>query len=544
VADPVAAPRAFEGPPLPGSILTVHIAMVASECEPYAKTGGLADVVDGLARELGRQGHDVDVYLPFYRGVQPPEGATRTTFGVPRGADPAQGPDDLGDVATVDLVSGQASGYRIRLVDHPYSFARRGYYGEGGSDYPDNAARFALLGRTALEAVGREGRPLDILHGHDWQAGPALLLQRHRYADNPLVSRAGSVLTCHNLAYHGWVPRAVAWQLDLPERVGGPTGVDLLREGIAIADLVNTVSPTYAEESRGPEFGAGLDDLLRSLGDRYIGILNGLDQALWDPATDAALAARYSADDPGGKAICKRDLASRLGLEISSPVPVPATSASRPTAPEATPTPWDERGGPLFGMIGRLDPMKGFDLVTAAAPTLLNAGARLVVLGTGDHTLVSGLQDLAAQAPDRLALLERFDRDEARRIYAGADIFLMPSRFEPSGQGQMISLRYGTLPLVRRTGGLADTVRDVDAEPAHGNGFVFSAAEPAALIQTAERAIRAYRDGSRWSELVRRGMREDFSWARPAAQYVAAYERAVELRKAGGASALRLSASA
>ena len=524
------APRRYD----PG----VHIAMVASECEPYAKTGGLGDVVDGLARELGSQGHDVDVYLPLYRGVQAPEGTTRTTLGVPRGADPAQGPDDPGDVATVDLLSGEANGYRIRLVDHPYSYNRRGYYGEGGTDYPDNAARFALLGRTALEAISGEGRPLDVLHGHDWQAGPALLLQRHRYADNPLLARAGSLLTCHNLAFHGWVPRASAWQLDLPERVGGPAGVDLLREGVAIADLVNTVSPTYAQESRGPEFGAGLDDLLRSLGDRYFGILNGLDQALWNPAADAVLAARYSPDDPsGGKAACKRDLASRLGLDLSSEdVPSPG-SVGGPVAREPTASrwderaPWDERGPPVFGMVGRLDPMKGFDLVSAAAPALLNAGARLVVLGTGDRTLVSGLRELAAERPDRLAVLERFDRDEARRIYAGADVFLMPSRFEPCGQGQMISLRYGTLPLVRRTGGLADTVRDVDAEPERGNGFVFTPAEPAALVETAERAIRTYRDASRWGELIRRGMREDFSWARPARQYVAAYERAVELRK-------------
>ncbi|MDQ3870916.1 MAG: glycogen synthase, partial [Chloroflexota bacterium] len=419
----------------------MHIAMVASECEPYAKTGGLGDVVDGLARELGNQGHDVDVYLPLYRGLQPPEGATRMTLGVPRGADPAEGPDDPGDVATVDLVSGQANGYRIRLVDHPYSFDRRGYYGEGGADYPDNAARFALLGRTALEAASRDPRPLEILHGHDWQGGPALLLHRHRYADSPVLARTGSLLTCHNLAYHGWVPRASAWQLDLPDRVGGPTGVDLLREGIAVADLVNTVSPTYAQESRGPEFGAGLDDLLRSLGDRYFGILNGLDQVLWNPAADPVLAARYSPQDPGGKAACKLDLAGRLRLDLSPAAGASATSPGPASQEERTT--WDERGAPLFGMVGRLDPMKGFDLVTAAAPALLNAGARLVVLGTGDHTLVSGLQRLAASRPDRLAVLERFDRDEARRIYAGADIFLMPSRFEPCGQGQMISLRYG-----------------------------------------------------------------------------------------------------
>ena len=494
------------------SMTAMRVAMVASECEPFAKTGGLADVVDALSRALGRLGHEVDVYLPRYRGVAVPAEHERRPLAVPVGV---ASDVDVGDVATVDLLTAQADGYRIRLVEHPHSYDRAGYYGEGG-DYPDNAARFALLGRTALEAIRSEGRPVDVLHGHDWQAGPALLLQRRVYGSDPVVGPAASVLTCHNLAYHGWVPRPVAWQLGLPEGTGAPDGVDLLREAIAVADLVNTVSATYAEESRRPEYGAGLDDLLATRGDRYLGILNGIDAALWDPATDAALPARYSRGDLAGKAACKRELEERLGLGWAD-------------QDEG----WDERGAPLLGMIGRLDPQKGFDLLAAAAGHLIDLGARIVVLGTGDRRLIADLETAAAARRDRLVVLERFDREEARRIYAASDLFLMPSRFEPSGQGQLIALRYGSVPLVRATGGLADTVRDADADPAGGNGFVFDAADAAALVEAARRAIEAYRDRPRWERLVARGMAEDFSWDRPARQYVALYERAVGLRWGG-----------
>jgi starch synthase len=487
----------------------VRIAMVASECEPFAKTGGLADVVDALARALGRLGHEVEVFLPLYRGVQPPPQVERLSVTVPRGSDPArsrgEGQDD--GPASIQVVSGQADGYRIRLVEHAPSFDRPDLYTVDGRDYPDNGARFSLLGRAMLETLRTEARPPDVIHGHDWQSGPALLLQRHRYADDPTVGGAGSLLTCHNLAYHGWVPQEQAWQLDLPASVGSADGVDLLREAIATADLVNTVSPTYAMEARTPEYGAGLDDLLRALGDGCMGILNGLDTELWDPATDRVVAANFSADDLSGKSDCRADLAGRHGLDLPG-------------------------GAPLLGMVGRLDPQKGFDLVTGAAEELLRDGARIIVLGTGDHALLTGLKQLAAGQPDRLVVLDRFDRDEARRIYAGSDIFLMPSRFEPCGQGQMIALRYGTLPLVRRTGGLADTVFDADADPEHGNGFVFEAATPAALLEAARRAIRAYSDRERWLSLQRRGMVIDWSWRGSAQRYVAAYERALSLRRA------------
>jgi starch synthase len=495
----------------------MRIVMVASECEPFAKTGGLADVVDALSRALGRSGHEVTVVLPFYRGLKPPAVAlTRRTVSVPIGTPPGAR-RDIGDTAAVDLVDGQANGYRLRLVDHPYSFDRPDYYVDGGTDYPDNAARFTLLARAALAGIALDGKPIDVLHGHDWEAAPALLaLQAARARGSGSGSRASGrpkelngatgILTCHNLAYHGWTPADRTWQLgDLAGFVPSAAmsdGVDLLRAGIGAADLVNTVSPGFARESLEPEMGAGVDDLLRGLGDRFLGIVNGIDTELWDPATDATLPTTFSRDDLAGKTICRADLAGRHGLDPD---------------------------GPIFGMVGRLDPQKGFDLVTEAAERLVAAGGRLIVLGTGAHELVGGLQALATRLADRIVVLDRFDRDEARRIYAGADAFLMPSRFEPCGQGQMISLRYGTVPVVRRTGGLADTVFDADERP-DGNGFVFGPADPDALLDAATRVITAWHDRPRWSALISRGMAIDHSWDGPAAQYEAMYTRGAGLR--------------
>src|SRR4051794_3359579 len=369
--------------------------MVASECEPFAKTGGLADVVDALSRALGRLGHEVDVYLPKYRGLEPPGPAQELRLRVWEG---------IGHTADVRLLTAQANGYRLRLVDYPTFYDRPNYYMQDGADYPDNGARFALLGRTALEAMGVEKRPVDVLHGHDWEGAPALLLLRHRYGSEP-VGAAAAVMTCHNLAYHGWVPRwQVAGQLDLPEGVGTEHGVSLLADGILNSDMVNTVSPGFARESLVDGLGSGMEGVLRYIGDRYEGIINGLDTELWDPATDKALAANYSMEDLAGKAACRAALCAETGLDP---------------------------GGPILGMVSRLDTQKGFDLVADATPALVASGARLCILGTGDHSLLAGLQAIAARRPDRVAVLDRFDRALSRRIYAGSDVFLMPSRFEP-----------------------------------------------------------------------------------------------------------------
>lgn len=471
--------------------------MVASECEPFAKTGGLADVVDALSRALGRRGHEVDVFLPRYRGVDPPAGARAHRLEVPVATMPA--------TTEVTLWTVQEADRRVLLVDHPSSFDRPGHYGEG-IDYEDNGARFTLLGRTVLAAIDLDGARPEVLHGHDWQSGPALIWAARADEAHQAARPSPSLfLTCHNVAYHGWVPMERAWQLGLPPPAGRGDGIDLLGEAIAVASVVNTVSPTFARESVTSEYGGGLHDALRVLGDRYLGILNGIDTVLWDPATDPVLAANYAHGDLAGKRTCRADLCTRHGLDP---------------------------GGPIFGMVGRLDPQKGFDLVAAAARDLIAIGGRLIVLGTGDASLLADLRAIGQEAPDRVTVIDRFDRDEARRIYAGADIFLMPSRFEPSGQGQLIALRYGTVPLVRRTGGLADTVRDADDHPVTGNGFSFDTADAAELMVTARRAMAAMASASGWATLVERGMAEDHGWDAPAAEYEAAYERAISISRA------------
>lgn len=486
----------------------MRIAFIAAECEPWAKTGGLADVVDALARALGRlpagPSRPVEVFLPRYRGVRVPAGSPSRELevvdpGVPSGR------------TTVRLVEVTANGYRLRLVDHPPAFDRPGIYGDGPTDYPDSGWRFGLLCRAALTALAVEAPPVDVLHLHDWHACPAAIFRETAFAGTS-IRRAAVVLTLHNLAYHGWLPAASLGQLGLASGDGvvaaDAPGLDLLRAGIERAEMVTTVSPTFAREALTPGAGFGLEDALAACGDRFVGILNGLDPEVWNPATDPALAAPYSASDLEGKAICRRALLDELGLDPADP-------------------------GPVAAMIGRLDPQKGFDLLTGAAADVLAAGGRLVVLGTGNSELVADLHRLAASRPDRIALVERFDRDLARRIYAGADLFLMPSRFEPCGQGQMIALRYGTPPIVRRTGGLADTVVDVTADPARGTGFVFEAAEPAALAAACRRAFELRGDGrpAAWLELVRRGMAVDFAWERRSApEYLRVYERAIALR--------------
>jgi len=512
----------------------MRVVFIAAECEPWAKTGGLGDVVDALARAVGagaagpgaegslatpRAAPDgpvddrvddpvdgpVDVFLPLYRGLQVPAAAVTRPLTVP---DPlaTNGQTEL------RLVEFEARGYRVRLVDHPPAFDRPGYYGDASGDFADNGWRFGLLCRAALEAVRSDGRPLDVLHLHDWQAMPAAVLRDCAYGDDPIVAEAAIVVTLHNLAYQGWLSRHQMAGLAFPTELRQilrprADGFLLLREGIERAEMVNTVSPGYAREILTPAFGMGLDPVLAGLGQRFGGIINGLDTAVWDPATDDALPVRYSREELVGKSACRRALLIELGFD-----------------------PDDD--GPVLGMIGRLDPQKGFDLLAGAAPGLLAGGARLAVLGTGDASLVNELRELAARRPDAVAVVESFDRALARRIYAGADLYLMPSRFEPCGQGQMIAMRYGTPPVVHRTGGLADTVVDVDERPADGTGFVFDDLSARALLNVCHRAIEhRRRGGAHWAALQDRGMSIDWSWeGGPAAQYAAAYRRAAALR--------------
>ena len=499
----------------------MRVAFIAAECEPWAKTGGLGDVVDALARALGAIPGDpeapVEVFLPRYRGMVLPDGEHVST--ILRVPDPwlAGG---VTDVRLMDIVS---HGYRLRLIDHPPAFDRAGYYGDpGADDYPDNAWRFGLFCRAALEALRADGRPIDVIHAHDWHAAPAIILRDRFYRDDPVLGPAATLLTVHNLAYHGWTPRERLAQLGLRRGDGfvaaGAAGIDLLGAGIERADLVNTVSPGYAAEALTPAYGMGLDALLlRRTAEPtpdgtppFFGILNGLDTVLWDPATDADLAASYGATTMAGRARCRADLLTRHGMDPDDPRPV-------------------------LGMIGRLDPQKGFDLLTGAAPKLVKLGVRIIVQGSGDSRLAEPLRRLVARRPASVALVERFDRANARRIYAGVDCFVMPSRFEPCGLGQMIALRYGAPPIVRRTGGLGDTVIDETDRPGEGTGFVFDEATPESLLAACIRAFAirgADGSGAAWRAVVARGMALDFSWESGSApRYVAAYRRAIEFRR-------------
>lgn len=490
--------------------MAIRVAFLSAECEPWAKTGGLADVVDALARALGllpdAVAGPVDVFMPRYRSVPVPTAAAEA-------GRPLRVPDPMaqGGTTEVNLIDVEANGYRLRLIDHPAAFDRDGFYGNDDGDFADNVWRFGIFSRAALEAIRTEGRPLDVLHLHDWHTGPAAIFRDERYGDDPILARTAILLTLHNLAYHGWIPRDRLRELGLRPGDGvippDADGLDLVRSAIERSELVNTVSPTFATEALTAEFGMGLDDSLRTLRDRFIGILNGLDTTVWDPSTDRGIAATYSRADRTGKAAARADLLERVGFDPESDAPV-------------------------LGMIGRLDPQKGFDLLADAAPALLDLGARIVVQGSGHHELADPFRRLAASDPERVALIERFDRAMARRIYAGIDFFLMPSRFEPCGQGQMIALRYGSPPIVRRTGGLADSVVDEIRKPGEGTGFGFDDATSAALFDACAAAFAVRAAGGRaWEGLLDRAMAVDLDWTTGAApRYVEAYRRAMSIR--------------
>jgi len=490
----------------------VRVIFVAAECEPWAKTGGLGDVVDALARALGHVpgllDEPVEVFVPRYRGVATPPDRPLASLDLA-----VPDPGTPGGVAGLAVRSFDGTGYRVRLLDCPSAFDRDGIYGDKHGDFHDNARRFALLGRAAFEARRAEGRPFDVAALHDWHACPAAILRDRASADDPLVDRAATTLTIHNLAYRGWIPRQLVGQLGIGDdpSVGDAAGVDLLREGIRRSDAVNTVSPSYAREVLEADHGMGLAADLRARGASFGGILNGIDETLWDPATDRAITARYDASDRSGKAACRRDLCRRVGFDADDP-------------------------GPVLGMVGRLDHQKGFDLVARAVPAIATAGARVVALGSGDPGEAEELRTAAAARPGRVAVIDEFDREMARRIYAGADLFLMPSRFEPCGTGQMIAMRYGTPTIARRTGGLADTIVDLDEDPPRGTGFLFDDATPEAFAGACERAIAAFSDPDRrrWEGLVQRAMALDWSWERASAPaYAAMFRRAVVARRAG-----------
>ncbi len=471
----------------------MRISFAAAEAAPFVKVGGLADVAGSLPQALASLGHEVTVYLPLHRTIE------RARFGI-SAAGPARSVPYGAARARVSYPEIERDGVRFVFVRNDARLGRDKVYG-----YADDAKRYALFCRAVGEDLA--DAPPDVVHAHDWHAALLIALA----ARSRKLRGSATVFTIHNLAYQGRAAADVLTLAGLPRArlpVEGRGECNPMARAIGAADIVSTVSERYAREILTEEFGAGLQGILYERRRDLHGIVNGIDTALFDPARDAQIAMRYTADAQDGKAACKAALQRACGLRVD------------PTTP-------------LLGVVGRLVEQKGSDLLTAVAPGLLDGDAQLVVLGAGDPAYEAHWQALTARRPGKLALALGFDAALAQRIYAGCDLLLMPSRFEPCGLGQLIALRYGTIPVVRAVGGLADTVRDLDADAQRGNGFSFAAYTSEAFADAIARALRAYRaDGAAWTVLRGRAMREDHSWAASAARYVRMYASAARARRA------------
>jgi len=484
----------------------LRIALAASEAVPYAKSGGLADVVGALAVHLARLGHEVTLFLPYYR-------ETRARLPrLPRACPPIDLPFPGHDVRVELLRHDPVPGLAALLVRADEAFDRPRLYGTPDGDYWDNAGRFALLCRAVLAAAPRLGEHPDVIHAHDWQTALVPLYLRHRPDFAASLAGVPTVLTVHNLAYQGIFPPAALPYCGIPAELFTPAGVEyygnvnLLKGGILSADALTTVSPRYSEEIRTPAFGEGLDGVIRGEAAKLRGILNGVDYEEWDPDADPRLPARYSAASLDGKDRCKLALLEAFGLPRD-----PAT--------------------PLFATISRLADQKGFDLLADAMPRLAGMNLRYVLLGSGDRSYEDLWLGLARRWPDRVAVRIGYDEALAHLVEAGADAYLMPSRFEPCGLNQMYSLRYGTVPVVRAVGGLDDTIEHFDPRTGRGNGFKFRDYDVTGLLWAVGEALACYARPEEWRRVQRNGMAADFSWDAAARRYVDLYR---ELARARG----------
>jgi starch synthase len=479
--------------------MSVSVLMIGSEALPFSKTGGLADVLGALPVALGKLGHRVTLVTPKYRTTQA-QGIARTIQVRGIGGAPAD---------TRVIEQRLAENVKAVLVDRPELYDRDSIYGAGG-DYPDSPRRFAFLCLAALEYALQGGELFDILHAHDWQAALAPVYLRTRYAGEPRLRDARAIFTIHNLAYQGnyapdWLaPLGLGLEMMSIDAMEYWGQLSLLKGGIVFSDAITTVSPTYAKEIQTAEFGAGFEGILAGRSSDLHGILNGIDTDRWDPRNDPYLPEPYDENS-----LETKDAAKRALLELMF---------------QGTSLETLER--PLVGIVSRLVDQKGFDLVAELAAQLPDYGS-FAVLGTGDPLYEQMWRDLSAAHPDRIAVKIGFDEALAHLIEGAADVFLMPSRFEPCGLNQMYSMRYGTVPVVRATGGLEDTVTDYNDASRTGNGFKFVPYRAGALLDAMERAKVVFANPSRWRGLQVVGMRQDFSWDRSAREYVKLYENAL-----------------
>jgi starch synthase len=483
----------------------MHIGYAASECVPFAKTGGLADVIGALPREMARQGHKVTVYLPYYRQVQ--KHMTERRVAIPSITIPFHSYNRFVSV----LDGGIRDGVQFYFFDSPEFFDREGLYGpQGGNEYSDNWERFGLYSRAVIEAAKQLGIP-DLFHVHDWQASLVPVMLRSLYHFDPVTRCLPCLLTIHNADHQGLFPGHIIERLDLPSDVFTVEGLEfygqanILKGGVIYADTLSTVSPRYAQEIQTKEMGAGLEGVFRKRSADLKGILNGVDYDEWNPATDRKIAAHYKPEQMRGKRDCRRDLMHAFGLKGSENTPV-------------------------LGIVAWLSTQKGFDLLAEIMPELMTRDLVLVVLGTGEAYYEGLFRSFVERYPGRIGLKIAYDDTMAHKIEAGADIFLMPSRYEPCGLSQIYSLKYGTVPVVHATGGLDDTIQEWDAAAGTGTGFKFYPYEPAAFMAALDRAFGAFANKEAWQTLQRNGMAKDYSWREPAGEYLRLYEESIRRR--------------
>ena len=479
----------------------MHIAFAASECVPFSKTGGLADVVGALPRALAALGHKISVYSPLYRTtkLENPRIAVRSIT-VPFD-------DQYRFCSIVD--GGVHDGVQHYFVDYPAYFDRDALYGTPIGDYHDNAERFTLFCRAVLEASKILGIP-DIFHCHDWQSALIPVLLRTLYEEDPAFERVNSVFTIHNMGYQGLFPAEILpllmlpWDLFTLTKMEFYGKVNFLKGALVYADFVTTVSRRYSLEIQTAEYGFGLEGVLRGRSGTVAGILNGVDYTKWSPEVDEFISAKYSSKDLAGKAMDKTELLREFGLADSKL--------------------------PVIGIVSRFASQKGFDLIQQVGDRMAREEAIFVVLGSGDKTYEDLLRRLNKQYPTRFGVRIAYDDALAHKIEAGSDMFLMPSRYEPCGLNQIYSLRYGTVPIVRATGGLDDTIENWDPLAQKGTGFKFLEYSGEEMLATIRHAIELFKDKTAWQQLMRNGMGRDFSWNTAAREYVRVYEKTRQVR--------------
>jgi starch synthase len=480
----------------------MHIVFAASECAPWATTGGLGEVVSTLPKALAKLGYRVSVFVPYYRQVAkavPDAPVVLPSVTIPF-------PSYSRFVRILD--GGVMDGVQNYFVDCPEFFDRESFYATPSGDYPDNAERFGLLSRAVIEASKILGVP-DVFHVHDWQTAILAVLLRSTYYFDPVLRHVPVVLTIHDVAYQGWFPSKTIENLLLPwdiftfDKLEHHDMLNFLKGGIVYSDALTTVSRKYAEEIQTAEFGKGLEDALRKRGD-LVGILNGVDYSEWDPAIDPNIAAHFSADKLDGKKECRRDLLHAFGLQ----------GVAEDTA--------------VIGIVSRFATQTGSDLIVEIIDRLVEEDVVVVILGSGEEYYERVLVEMANRHPSKVRVQVTSDAVMAHKIEAGSDMLLMPSRYEPSAVNQIYGLRYGTIPVVWATGALDDTV---DEQPlGGGNGFKFSGYNSSALMDALQRALGTFRNKEEWTRMMQQGMSQDFSWTAPAKEYVRVYERAIQNR--------------